>query len=237
MNWFFVGVDLGQSMDPSAIAVVERAVRTGTWDPVACAWPKVASLELRYLERIKLGTPYPEVVERVMQVTRSPDLYGRCHLAVDGTGAGRPVVDLFRMARPNCVLMPASITCGGRETQVDGYYHLPKRDLIVQLQVLFQYQALRIAAGLPHAATLLSEMQNMRVKVTSAGNEQYGAWREGQHDDLVFAVALACWAAKKVYPNPPIGDHRYWRNAHYQEAERVFRDWFTTEAQRTQRRQ
>ena len=38
------------------------------------------------LERASLGTPYPEVVDRVVQVTRSRNLAGRCHLAVDGTG-------------------------------------------------------------------------------------------------------------------------------------------------------
>jgi hypothetical protein len=31
------------------------------------------------------------------------------------------------------------------------------------------------------------------VRTTAAGHEQFGVWREGQHDDLVFAVALACW--------------------------------------------
>jgi hypothetical protein len=218
-DWYFVGVDLGQSRDFTAIAVVERGLRTGAWDPVRYAWRKLATLELRYLERMELGTPYPEVVERVVQVTRSGELYGRCHLAVDGTGVGRPVVDLLRRARPNCVLLPAIITSGDQETSGGGYSRIPKRDLIVQLQVLLQCGALRIAAGLKDAAALVAEMQAMRVKVTSAGHEQYGAWREGTHDDLVFAVALACWAAKKVHPNPPMGEDQWWRNEHVREAE------------------
>jgi CAAX prenyl protease-like protein len=59
---------------------------------VKWAWKKEVSLQLRYLERIALRTPYPEVVERVVQVTRWPELAGRCRLAVDGTGVGRAVV-------------------------------------------------------------------------------------------------------------------------------------------------
>jgi hypothetical protein len=231
MNRYFAGLDLGQSRDFTAIAVVERAERTGAWDPVQCAWRKVVGLELRYLERMALGTPYPEVVERVAQVTRSGELEGRCHLAVDGTGVGRPVVDLLRRARPNCVLLPAIITGGDRESRGGGYYRIPKRDLIVRLQVLLQCGALRIAAGLEHAPTLVVEMREMRVKVTSAGNEQYGVWREGKHDDLVFAVALACWAAKQVCPNPPMGDGGWWRNEHFRAAEKALRE-FTTKAQR-----
>jgi hypothetical protein len=53
-------------------------------------------------------------------------------------------------------------------------------------------------------------MADIRVKVTPAGNEQFGAWRQGEHDDLVFAVALACWAAKKRYPGTPTGREAYW---------------------------
>ena len=70
------------------------------------------ALRLRYLERVPLGTPYPEVVERVAQVTRSAELAGRCHLVVDATGVGRPVVDLLRRARLGCVVMPVMITGG-----------------------------------------------------------------------------------------------------------------------------
>jgi len=57
---------------------------------------------------------------------------------------------------------------------------------------------------------LAREMAEMRVKITPSGNEQYGAWREGEHDDLVLAVALACWGARKAYPCAPDGEDGYW---------------------------
>jgi len=57
----------------------------------------------------------------------------------------------------------------------------------------------------------MQELADLRVKITLPGREQYGAWREGQHDDMVLAVALACWGARKVYPNPPAGEEGYWR--------------------------
>jgi hypothetical protein len=47
----------------------------------------------------------------------------------------------------------------------------------------------------------------MRVKTTPSGNEQFGAWRQGEHDDLVFAVALASWAVKKRYPKKPTANY------------------------------
>jgi hypothetical protein len=51
-------------------------------------------------------------------------------------------------------------------------------------------------------------MTEMRVKVTGEGNEQFGAWREGTHDDLVFAVALAAWGAKRSTPWEMFGRRR-----------------------------
>jgi hypothetical protein len=34
----------------------------------------------------------------------------------------------------------------------------------------------------------------MRMEISESGRE---GWRSGTHDDLVFAVALACWAAQR----------------------------------------
>ena len=112
------------------------------------------------------------MVERVVGLTRSGELAGRCHLVVDATGVGRPVVDLLRRAGPGCPMMPATITGGDAESQEGGYYRVPKRDVIVGLQVLLQSGELKIAGGLRHGAALTAEMADMRVKVGPSGREQ-----------------------------------------------------------------
>jgi hypothetical protein len=48
-------------------------------------------------------------------------------------------------------------------------------------------------------------MAEMEVRVGAQGRESYGAWREGTHDDLVLAVALACWGLRKWY-GPKVGE-------------------------------
>ena len=219
-GWWFIGGDLGQSLDFTALAVLERVELTGAFDPAMFAWRKEVALRLRYLERVPLGTPYPEIVERVRRLTRAPELAGRCHVAVDATGVGRPVVDMLRVAGLGATILPAIITGGAAESLNNGYYSVPKRDLITGLQVLLQSGRLQIAAGLKHGPDLVTELMGMRVKVGGEGREQYGAWREGTHDDLVFAVALAYWAARKMYPREGDG---YWQCPVWAEREREFR--------------
>src|SRR5579871_956446 len=96
--------------------------------------------------------------------------------------------------------MPVVVTGGEAETKAQGYWRVPKRDLIAGLQVVLQNGELQIAAELALGPARVREMAEMRVKVTAEGNARYGAWREGEHDDLVFAVALACWAVRRTHP-------------------------------------
>jgi len=77
---------------------------------------------------------------------------------------------------------------------------VPKRDLIVGLQVILQRGGLQIAGRIEGAATLVEEMSRMQVRITPKAYEPYGAWREGEHDDPVLAVALACWGVRKLWP-------------------------------------
>jgi len=217
---FFLGVDLGKVHDHSAIAVVERAELTGAWDPVMYTYRKEVAVRLRHLERVALGTPYPEVADRVARVARSRELMDRCQMAVDATGVGRAVVDLIRLARPGCQVMPVVVTGGEKQSSLDGYYGVPKKDLIVGLQVMLQMGELEVAAGLKHYEDLVAEMAAMEVRVTQGGREQYGAWREGTHDDLVFAVALAVWALRKSYPRR-VGGNGWWQNGYQDDARRL----------------
>src|SRR5664279_3703898 len=199
---YFVGLDLGQKQDPTAMAVVEWAEYNGAWDAVAYDYRKETALSLRYLERIPLGTPYPEVVYRVGCTMRSRQLAGaECrHLVVDGTGVGPAVVDLLWQEDLQSKLWPVTITGGDTERYADEYYRVPKRDLIVGLQVLMQQGGLQIAEGMKEGATLVKEMADMRVKISGSAHEQFGAWRSGEHDDLVLAVALACWGVRRAAP-------------------------------------
>ena len=44
----------------------------------------------------------------------------------------------------------------------------------------------------------MRELAQFKVKINiSTGHDSYEAWREGDHDDLVLAVALACWYGVK----------------------------------------
>ncbi len=95
----FVGLDLGQSQDPTALSVVERAeVFPGAMDWVSYERPRAQRFRVLHLERLLLGTPYPRAVERVRQVVGRSAREGKCTLVVDATGLGAPVVDMLRIA-------------------------------------------------------------------------------------------------------------------------------------------
>jgi hypothetical protein len=63
-----------------------------------------------------------------------------------------------------------------------------------------QTRRLQIASGLPEAPLLVKELENFRVNVSLARNDSPESWREGQHDDLVLAAALAAWTGERALP-------------------------------------
>jgi hypothetical protein len=195
---YIVGLDLGQTADFTALAVLERPTALRKGDSVVYA--------MRHLRRFALGTPYTEIVPAVAKLVDAPPLTGHVSLVVDQTGVGRAVVDMFRRSA-QCQVVPVTITCGQQVTETeDRCWHVPKKELVTSLQLLLQSRRLQIARTLPEAATLVRELENFRVKITLAANETFGAWREGQHDDLVLAAALAAWQAERT--RPPLVDPR-----------------------------
>jgi hypothetical protein len=147
--------------------------------------------EVRYLERLALGTPYPEVARRVLRLMRTPPLLDNAALAVDATGVGRAVVD--QLEAHGLSFKSVVITAGHKESRDGDIYRVPKRNLIARPQVLLQEgnRRLKIAPSLPEAGVLVEELLNFRHKISDAGNDTYGPWREGQHDDLLLALCLA----------------------------------------------
>lgn len=191
---YILGLDLGQTTDYSALAVLERPVDAPLKEVVYA---------LRHLQRFPLGTPYTAIVPGVARIAGKPPLRG-APLVVDQTGVGRPVVDMLRRTPGLTRVVPVTITGGHALTQQeDGSYHVPKKELVTCLQLLVEQHRLRIAASLSEAKTLIRELQTFRVKITPAAHETFGAWRESDHDDLVLAVALATWWAQCCPPWRP----------------------------------
>ena len=188
---------MGQKGDYTAIAVVERWIEAlGGIDPVTYEARTRKRLDVRHMERLPLGTSYPEVVARVCELVRVPALWRNCVLVVDATGVGAPVVDLLRNAPLECWLMPVTITGGDRQSRGPDGWRVPKRDLVTGLQVVLEKEELRIPGELGVARTLVTELMNMKVRISDSGHDAYGAFRNGEHDDLVLALGLACWARR-----------------------------------------
>ncbi len=86
------------------------------------------------------------------------------------------------------------------------------------MQVLLQEGRLK-SANLPGAEVLQAELLNFRVTVNAAtGHDSYGAgasgsWRDGAHDDVVLATALACWYAVAAPGRLSAGWHRFSQRA------------------------
>jgi hypothetical protein len=203
---YFAGLDLGQAAEHTALAVVKRTRIPDPENPLQTT----RSYVVGYLKRWPLKTAYEDIVRAVAGLlARSPR---RPMLAVDQTGVGQAVVGKVRKAGIPASLYPVTVTFGTAVAPPgdDGSLHVPKKDLAGVLSVLLQGHRLHVAP-LPESELLKRELLQFRVKPPSAGAVTVEAWRERPHDDLVLAVALACWLGERTQdfeaptsiPNPP----------------------------------
>lgn len=186
----YFGMDLGQAHDYTALVATEkREVRANN--------SKEEHIYVRHAERFELGMPYPKAIEKLEQRIQAVN-YEHDYLTIaDYTGVGRPVIDMMR--EKGIKVVPITFT-GGVKTTFDpdiGGWHVPKRDLVTTVQVLLQDGKLKFAKGLMHGEIMIEELLNLKAKITQKGNDTYEAWRQGEHDDLVFALCLAVWYTNK----------------------------------------
>jgi hypothetical protein len=214
---FVVGVDVGQVRDFTAVAVNEvyhghqKVMQQARFqaEPSEARRQRLSRHHIRFLERLPLSTPYPDMIRRVGEIMdRLPPMERPPALVVDQTGVGRPVLDMMREQR----LRPigVSITAGVHETG-DRWDDkgVPKRVLASTLGVAMDAGRLIVSPKLLEADALKRELAAFRVKKLSTGNQTFEAWREGEHDDLVLAVAMAVWGAERI-PQPMRTAHINW---------------------------
>jgi hypothetical protein len=190
---YLAGLDLGQAAQYTALAIVERTRTPDPEEPLR----RTRTYAVRYLKRWGLKTAYEDIARDVAVLLAQHPLR-RPLLAVDQTGVGQTVVGMVRKAGIPASLFPVTITFGTAVTPPgdDGSTHAPKRELAGVLEVLLQAHRLQFVA-LPERELLAQELRQFRLKPPPAGAETVESWRERPHDDLVLAVALACWLGER----------------------------------------
>lgn len=216
---YIIGLDLGQSADFSAMVVNDRrlqptGVQVPTGESELVIYPDQQSeirpitteamephYGIRHIERFKLGTSYIAVAARLRDLIKA--LPSKPILAIDYTGVGQAVLDIIVYAQLGIPIVAVQIATSQmkdatRDKMRPWKWTVPKRDLVAVMHVLLQTDRFRVADGVPDRELLREEMRSFRMKITDSANLQFGEWRDGQHDDLVLATALSCWAGERA---------------------------------------
>jgi hypothetical protein len=191
MSQYYVGLDLGQAVDPSALAVVERmpGAQGGRYD-------------IRELFRFPRHTPYPEIIDHVQALINTPPLWAHTPVIVDATGVGAPVMDMLRAAG---VLAEAVILHGGETVTFgsgSGMHRFPKTWLATLTRGLLESKRLRIAKSLTEARHLVTELCTFTTTIKRSGQLAVEAGRDEGHADLAIAMMLAVAYAEQMLGTP-----------------------------------
>lgn len=185
-NLITIGVDIGQKRSPTAICVAEV-------DDRRIGGRTVNHWVVRHLERLPLGTSYPEIARRLSEVSGSVRQRNACRpfIYVDATGLGEPIIDLLHDETTDFDSITAVyFSHGDRRTKEGQCIRLGKAYLVSKLQTLLQTSCLHLpqTAG---SEQLAKKLLDYEIRVDEQANDRYGAFRVGSNDDLVTALGLA----------------------------------------------
>jgi hypothetical protein len=183
------GLDLGQLQDHTALVLAKRTE----------GGPGCPKLDVLSLHRFELFTPYTTIVQKVRGWMARPP-WDAAPLAVDQTGVGGAVIEMFEGAGLPGGIEPITITAGRAVTrQPGGGWHVAKVELVSVLQTFLSRRALGIPAALPESAVLVRELKEFKAKVTNAGTETFEAdWRSRSHDDLCLGLGLCAFLSEHL---------------------------------------
>ncbi|MBA3974108.1 MAG: hypothetical protein C0504_07820 [Candidatus Solibacter sp.] len=195
-NHFYIGLDLGQRSDHSALVILERARHlTGRFDHVNYTHESVTRLYVRHAERFPLHFPYLKIPAAIQSTfdKLNPTAYESSPtpktIVVDASGVGAPVVEIIHRAKLPAGVVPITITSGEKPNG----NNIPRAALLSNLRILLETGILLISPSVPHYKQLFKELTGLSTL------------NRARHDDLAFALALAAWSARLTLPLPLSG--------------------------------
>ncbi|MBI3208599.1 MAG: hypothetical protein HYZ37_06830 [Candidatus Solibacter usitatus] len=181
----FLGLDLGQRSDYSALSILEFHPHPSPQrHPATYEFLTNPKLHILSLTRFPLGTPYPKIAQAVRD-----HIQPQSTLVVDATGPGLPFLDFLTTTPLPANLIRILITSSGTPHYTNGHHYVSRRALLLNLAVLAQNRRLSISPTLTHTKTLLDELSAIRHDGSSTA----------PHDDFAIATSLAAWQAAKRF--------------------------------------
>jgi hypothetical protein len=178
-----VGADIGQRRDYSAYAVVEHDTE---------------HMLVRRINRLPLGTPFGEVVARLVQVVDdlialkepgTPPVW----LKIDATAVGAPVAEDLRIALGGRDVIQTDVWFTGANGQdfrpiQTRRLSVPKMTMVANLQVALEKRKVKLP-NTDIARETARELADFEIR--RVGDHEAADARIGSHDDLVTALGLA----------------------------------------------
>jgi hypothetical protein len=203
---YTIGLSLGQlgSGEPSALAIVHRreddhmtVVHLERFEPPTSTGGIAARLaetigrkplhrhEWKYRENpYHPGAAVRERVEHYAGV------------AVDATGSSAAELATIREALSGKADMRTIVLTNGAA----GPGQVPRRDIAGLLRTYLERGALAWPASLTHAGLLAKELRRFKAKIPAGRTDADRAFRENDNDDLVLAVGVALYVARRRGP-------------------------------------
>ncbi len=179
-NEYFLGLDLGRKQDHSALVIIERSQRAMNTRYIDAYTKWEEFLSVRYAKQWKLGTAYGDVAKEAATIYKKVEALGRSVLVFDQTGVGDAVYEMIREHLRGASVEGVVIT---QEL---------KRDLYAALETNLEQGKLKIPEDCYSSRELKQELLTVEIRRVGYGYK-YGAFEKDAHDDLVMALALACW--------------------------------------------
>jgi hypothetical protein len=189
---FLVGLSVGQGLQPTGVAVLERLMPSGpsrSRNYVCC-----------YLRRYRPpDTAYPSLVSKMKEMLRDAPLKDSDLIVEVGPGI-RAVQRLLQKHRLPARIHGVEIKASAEDGYVEGLWRVTKASMIETTRQVLQedrlvfddQMPLKVIATTPSAQTIYHALATYPYNKSPLANEAFAA-RDGADDDLILAVALACW--------------------------------------------
>jgi phage FluMu gp28-like protein len=186
---FWLGIDVGQKVDHSAVCVVEENTLNN-------------SAIVRFIWKFPLGMGFRDLVENLAELYHNVRARGEvAGITIDATGIGSAPAQMLQEK------------IGEMRVDFFIFTNKTKRQLVGQVKVAHSMGKLRFARRGGDEiynrmlSSLITEMKSLQMKVIRENplDPEIEAFSTGQHDDLFTALALAIKDIRFTMPSGPEG--------------------------------